>query len=245
MALETMLLERLVEEAELLSHTLRRCDPSARVPGLEWDARTVAAHTGAVHRWAADIVARGLATNETGGSAAFMPADVDDALLPDWLDEGAVLLVAELRAAPATLECFTFVPKVAPRLFWTRRQAHETAIHRADLQSAAGSPVTPVGAAFAQDGLGEVVGAFAIEPHFAARRPGRLLLDASDGPAWMVTFGGDRNLVASGDHAGVMADAVVSGSSDELYRWAWNRPSPAVETGDLDVLASWRAVRVR
>ncbi len=129
-------------------------------------------------------------------------------------------------------------------MFWVRRQAHETAIHRADLEAAAGGSVTPVEASFAQDGFGEIIGAFATEPAFATTRAGRLLLDASDGPAWMVTFGGDRNLVASGDLAGTEADAVVRGSSDELYRWAWNRPSSATVAGDADVLAAWRAVRV-
>lgn len=245
MMTDEMLLDRLVEEASLLADTLRACDPAAPVPGLDWDVRTLAAHTGAVHRWAADIVVRRLATNETGGSAAFWPANVDDASLPDWLDEGAALIVAGLRAAPATLQCFTFIPGVAPRSFWIRRQAHETAIHRADLEAAAGRPVTPVEASFAQDGLDEIVGAFATEPRFATGRPGRLMLHASDGPAWMITFGGYRNLVASGDFVGITADAVVAGDSDELYRWAWNRPSTALETGDPDVLASWRAVRLQ
>ena len=208
-------------------------------------ARTVVAHTGAVHRWARDIVARRLVTDELGGAAAFWPTDMDDARLDRWLDEGATLLIATLRSAPASLDCFTFIPGVSPRSFWVRRQAHETAIHRADLEAAAGWPVTPVEASFAQDGLGEIVGAFATEPGFAVNRPGRLLLDASDGPAWMVTFGGDRNLVTSGDLSGAQADAVVDGSSDELYRWAWNRPSTATSAGDPAVLAAWRAVRVR
>ncbi len=241
---EEILLERLVTEARLLVNAFGCCDPAAPVPGLEWDARTVATHVGAVHRWAADIVARRLATNESGGSAAFWPPDANDARLARWLDDGAALLIAALRAAPATLECFTFIPGVTPRRFWIRRQAHETAIHRADLEAAAGRPVTPVEASFAQDGFGEIVGAFATEPGFATDRPGRLLLNASDGPGWMVIFGGDRNRVESGDLAGAEADAVVGGSSDELYRWAWNRPSTATAAGDPDVLDSWRAVRV-
>lgn len=92
--------------------------------------------------------------------------------------------------------------------------------------------------------LGEIIGAFATEPVFATDRAGRLLLEASDGPAWLVTFGGERNLVASGDFAGTDADAVARGTSDQLYRWAWNRPASVATTGDPQVLASWRAVRV-
>lgn len=141
--------------------------------------------------------------------------------------------------------CFTFIPGVAPRSFWIRRQAHETAIHRGDVEAAAGGPVTPVDASFAQDGLGEIVGAFATEPAFATDRKGRLLLDATDGPAWLVTFGAKRNVTASGDLGQTDADAVVRGTSDELYRWAWNRPASVATSGDPKVLASWRAVNVQ
>lgn len=239
------LLDALVGEVRLLVDAFEGCQPNASVPGLEWDARTVAAHTGAVHRWAADVVARRLETNETGGSPAFRPHAMKDAQLARWLEEGGANLVSTLRAAPETLDCFTFIPGVAPRSFWIRRQAHETAIHRADLEGAAGRPVTACAPAFAQDGLGEIVGAFATEAAFATDRPGRLLMQATDGPAWLVTFGGERNVVVSGDLTGANADAVISGTSDELYRWAWNRPSTAVQVGAFDVLSSWRAVSVR
>ena len=238
------LLAHLVDEAQLLADAFARCDPAAPVPGLDWDAQTVVMHTGAVHRWAADIVARSLGTNETGGSMAFSPAVADVSRLAAWLDEGVTILISTLRNAPASLTCFTFVPGVPARTFWIRRQAHETAIHRADVEAAAGGPVTSVDASLAQDGLGEIIGAFATEPVFATDRAGRLLLEASDGPAWLVTFGGERNLVASGDFAGTDADAVVRGTSDQLYRWAWNRPASVATTGDPQVLASWRAVRV-
>ncbi len=239
------LLAHLVDEVRLLADAVARCDPAAPVPGLDWDARTVVMHTGAVHRWAADIVARSLGTNDTGGSTAFWPSVADAARLVGWLDEGAGTLISALRSAPASLTCFTFTPGVAPRTFWIRRQAHETAIHRGDVEAAAGRPVTAVDASFAQDGLGEVIGAFATEPAFATNRAGRLLLDASDGPAWMVTFGGERNLVASGELAGTDADAVVRGTSDQLYRWAWNRPASVATIGDPQMLASWRVVRVQ
>ena len=237
------LLDRLVDESRLLSEAWARCDPAAAVPGLEWDARTVVAHTGAVHRWATDVVARRLAVDELGGSAAFPPSTADAGRLGAWFDEGAAALVEVLAAAPAGLDCFTLIPGAAPRTFWIRRQAHETAIHRADVQAAAGVPVSPVDAAFAQDGLGEIVGAFATESAFAADRPGRLLLDASDGPGWLIVFGGERNVVTSDGAA--TADAVVRATSAELYLWAWNRPAPVALTGDPRIVDLWRTVRVR
>jgi uncharacterized protein (TIGR03083 family) len=239
------LLTRLGDEARMLADAFERSDPAAPVPGLDWDIRTVVTHTGAVHRWAADIVARRLPTNETVGSIAFWPPGSDDQQLAAWFAEGAAALSSTLRAAPRNLACFTFIPDVTPRTFWIRRQAHETAIHRADVEAAAGGPVTAVDASFAQDGLSEIVGAFATEPGFATGHLGRLLLDASDGPAWQVTFGGERNVVVSGDLTGTDADAVVRGTSDQLYRWAWNRPAIVATAGDPQVIDCWRAVRVQ
>jgi uncharacterized protein (TIGR03083 family) len=232
-------------EGRRLVDVVRTADLDAAVPGLEWDVRTVAVHTGAVHRWAADVVHRRLATNETGGSSAFAPAGLSDGDLPGWLAEGLEALVSTLEAAPADLGCFTFVPDIDARTFWRRRQAHETAVHRADVQAGAGCEVEPVDAAFAQDGLAEVVGAFAREPGFASTRRGTLLLAADDGPAWRVRFGDGPHRVETGAGlAAGAADAVVSGTSAALYLWAWNRPAPVEVCGREDVVALWRLVRV-
>lgn len=89
-----------------------------------------------------------------------------------------------------------------------------------------------------------VPGVFATEPAFANNSPARLLFEASDGPAWQVTFGGPQNVVVTGDLGGTDADAVVRGTSDEHYRWAWNRPASVVTTGDPQTLALWRTVRI-
>lgn len=105
------LLTQITDDAHLLVAAAERAGWDAPVPGLEWDVRTVVTHTGAVLRWAADIVRRAMATTD--------------------------------------------VP------------------------------------------------------------------------------------------TGTRADAVVTGSSDALYRWAWNRPrSGAVESGDRGTLESWRTVRI-
>jgi uncharacterized protein (TIGR03083 family) len=237
-------LVHLANDGQLMLAGLARCDPAAPVPGLEWNAFRVVTHTGAVHRWAADIVRRALPTNETGGSAAFSPGDVGIDQLPEWFGEGVNNLISTLRDAPADLSCFTFARGIAPRSFWIRRQAHETAIHRADVEAAAGAPVTPFEVSFAEDGLSELVGAFATERRFATHHSGRLLLSVSDGPSWLITFSGTRNLVDSGDLAGSDADAVIHGTSDELYRWAWNRPANVTAEGDREVIALWRKIRI-
>jgi len=197
-----------------------------------------------VHRWAADLVRRRL-PGPRGGSAAFTPGALPDDDLAGWLADGLETLVATLRDAPADLACFTFVDGIAPRTFWRRRQAHETAVHRADVEAAGGAGVTPVPAAFAQDGLAELVGAFATEPAYAVTRPGVLAVVPDDGPAWSVRFGQGPHRVSTGADVDVTAaDAVVRGPGSAVYLWAWNRPSPVDVSGDEAVLALWRQVRV-
>lgn len=233
------LLDRLADEGRRLVAAHRLGSPDAMVPGLSWSARDVVAHTGAVHRWAADIVSRRLSTNETGGSQAFAWTGPEEELT-DWFQAGLDHLVATLSAASADLACFTFIPGVAPREFWIRRQAHETAIHRADVEAAAGVSISGVEPWFAQDGIGELV-AFASERRYAIPGPGRLLLSASDGPSWMIDFARDGNRASSGQFATEIADAAVHGTSDHLYRWAWNRPVHGLQlTGDPTVIQGWR-----
>ena len=82
-----------------------------------------------------------------------------DADLAGWFTAGHAALVAALESAPDDLECWSFLPAPSPRAFWARRQAHETAIHRADANAAAGA--TPVfRAAFAADGVEELLFGF-------------------------------------------------------------------------------------
>ena len=166
------LLTHLAEQARLLAQAFSRADPAAPVPGLQWDARTVLSHTGAVHRWAADIVARRLATNETGGSIAFWPAcsqRIEE--LAAWFGDGAAALISTLREATREFVLLHLHP---PMLLPARsgsvgRHTRQPSTGPISRLRAAG-PVTAVDSSFAQDGLGEIVGAFATEPGFATDR---------------------------------------------------------------------------
>ena len=114
--------------------TWRRCGPRVTgwsprsaaptwtrpVPGLTWDVRTVATHTGAVHRGRPTSSAGGCPTNETGGSAAFEPEGLRRRRTwPDWLAEGLDALVGDARARrPRTWPATPSSPAIAPRTFW-------------------------------------------------------------------------------------------------------------------------------
>jgi uncharacterized protein (TIGR03083 family) len=97
---------------------------------------------GRAHRWAAEITRT--------RSESFIPfREVPDGKLPDdragqraWLRAGAALLVDAVREAGGDL-VWSFTGPV-PAGFWIRRMAHETLVHRADAELAAGAEPEPV-----------------------------------------------------------------------------------------------------
>lgn len=233
--------DELSRQGELLAAAAARAGFDADVPGCpDWNVRDLVKHIGGIHRWAAANVRRGRPENAEDVGDAVGTGPGDDELL-DWFREGHAELVAALRGAPSDLQAFTFLPAPNPLAFWARRQAHETAIHRADAEAAAGDTAV-FDAAFAQDGIAEILLGFAARPGNAISTPATLALRASDGPPWRVVFGGERNVASTEDGA---ADAVVNGSSSAIYLWLWNRPSEAVVSGDVTCADQWRSIRVR
>lgn len=213
----------------------------APVPNLDWTVRDLVTHVGGVHRWAADIVGNARDGFDTEAGAAVGTGPGDEELL-DWFRAGHAGLVDTLRAAPADLQCAAFLPAPSPLAFWARRQAHETAVHRADAE-AAGGVVTPFDPAFAQDGIAELLLGFAARSRKPAERTATIALRASDGAAWHVTIGGERVVAEPTDAA---ADLTVAGTSSDLYLWLWNRPSAATVAGDASVRELWaKQIRVR
>jgi uncharacterized protein (TIGR03083 family) len=139
--------ERYVAEIEActagLAEILAEYDQSLPIPTCpEWTLRQLVTHVGRAHRWAAEITRT--------RSDAFIPfREVPDGKLPDdragqrgWLRAGAALLVDAVREAGSDLVWSFAGP--APAGFWIRRMAHETLVHRADAQLAAGSEPEPL-----------------------------------------------------------------------------------------------------
>ena len=168
----------------------------------------------------------------------------DDAELAGWLRQGCKALADALAAAPADLECWTFLRAPSPLAMWARRQAHETAIHRVDAELAAGAVPGSFAAPFAADGVDELLACF------VPRRSTKLRAET---PASLrrALHRRRRGLAAAhrarrrhdrvGPGCGVRApdaDCSVRGTAADLYLALWNRAGPealAVE-GDRDVL---------
>nr|WP_240969300.1 maleylpyruvate isomerase family mycothiol-dependent enzyme [Streptomyces sp. HNM0575] len=213
----------------------------------EWRVRDLVAHTGSVHRWAVGYL---------DGQAERRPVEIcapdDDGSLADWFRHGHRELLNRLTTAPADLECWTFLPAPTPLAFWARRQAHETAIHRLDAESALGVRPREFTARFAQDGIDELLTGFHVRPRSKVRteQPRSLLVQATgDGldpgqpRAWLLRLSsGPLRVEQPADVGDVSADCTVSGPSPMLYRALWNRGryEDLDVTGDASLVELWR-----
>jgi uncharacterized protein (TIGR03083 family) len=144
------------------------------------------------------------------------------------------------------------MPAPSPLAFWARRQAHETAIHRADADSAAGT-IPEYEADFAADGIDELIMGFGRRRKYQPTADGgtRLRVLATDtGDAWLVDAHEGR-LQPRRDLGGQEeAGCTVSGPASGLYLYLWNRADAAragvTVAGDPGLLFAWQSsVRVR
>ena len=153
-------------------------------------------------------------------------------------------MVESLTRAEPTVVCFAFLPASTPLHFWARRQAHETTIHRVDVESAAGS-VSPIDPALAADGIDELVAGFVPRPRTSPRTdaPRTLRLVPDDDPArWLLRFGPGSVVTTRDPDVGKPADCTVRGPAADLYLALWNRGTLAGLTidGDASLLDLFR-----
>ncbi|MEU8652172.1 maleylpyruvate isomerase family mycothiol-dependent enzyme [Streptomyces sp. NPDC048737] len=208
----------------------------------DWQVRDLLRHTGMVHRWATSFVAEGRTAPHAGGE----PPDLDGDELLDWFRTGHRRLVDTLAAAPADVECWHFLPAPSPLAFWARRQAHETAVHRVDAESARGTAVGESAAtlspAFAADGIDELLRGFHARPKSKVRteepRVLRVRATDADDAVWTVRLSARPPVTERGGEGD--ADCEVAGPAALLYLSLWNRsPYPAVN-GDTALARLWR-----
>jgi uncharacterized protein (TIGR03083 family) len=213
-------------EGELLAEAAERSSLAASVPACPgWRVRDLLAHLGFVHRWATSYVAEGQTemTSEPGEEEIIRLAPADEALV-GWFRDGHARLVSVLAAADPAMHCWAFLPAPSPLAFWARRQAHETAIHRADAQLAAaaaghGADLDPFPAGLAADGVDELLTGFGgRNPGSLSDAPATLVIRAEDGaaaPAWTVVMGQPRARVSRGlDPAAGQAEPGATSSAD-------------------------------
>lgn len=246
-------------EGDLLADAAESAGLDADVPSCpSWRVSDLLRHLGFVHRWAARYVAEQIAEFVPEPSESeILRAGPADRELVGWFRDGHAALVRTLSTATADTRCWTFLGAPSPLAFWARRQAHETAMHRADACLAAGTrPEYPP--EFASDGIDELIMGFLARS--SARLAGEsaangraLQVRATDaGARWLVRLtadGKDAASVARGIADGT-ADCSVSGPAGALYLLLWNRCSTGAAgvavSGDPSVIVAWAdRMRVR
>jgi uncharacterized protein (TIGR03083 family) len=173
-------------EGELLAEAAERTGLSTPVPTCPgWRLRDLLAHLGFVHRWAWSYVSEGRTdmSSEPGEEEIIRLAPADESLV-GWFRDGHARLVSGLAAADPAVCCWTVLPAPTPLASWARRQAHETAIHRADAQLAAaaagvGADLDPFPRGLAADGVDELLMGFGgRNPGSLSTTPARLVIRA-------------------------------------------------------------------
>ena len=163
-------LDALAGQSALFAEALVGADPRQRVPTCpDWTLLQLTAHLAEVHRWATAIVTRPNATtppDRSGLDATGAPEDA--AGLSMWFRDGADALVEAIRAADPQTPVWGWAGDHSVG-FWTRRMAHETAVHRADAELALGREFT-LEADLAADAISEWLG-FVSLPQAAQYRP--------------------------------------------------------------------------
>ena len=242
--------EQLRLDGERLAEVVSSTDPDASVPTCpDWQLRDLVRHVGGVHRWATGFVLGAGVQPPDGDLEQLVGGWPEDADLVAWFQDGHRALVKALVSAPADLETWTFLDAPTPLAFWARRQAHETAIHRVDAETAAGD-VTGFPSGFAADGIDELLLRFVGRPGRTLQidSPSSMHIRATDVPrSWHVTFA-STGIDTQPDPIGTDADLVVSGDTSDLYVMLWNRRDVAgLELdGEPDPLDLWReTVRIR
>lgn len=211
-------LDHLEEDAARLI-TAARTEPDSNVPSCpDWDLAELVRHIGGAHRWVESMV--------SARSAEMLPFPKrphEWEETASWYEEGVALLSAALREAGDDAPVWNWVAMGAgPAIFWYRRMAQETSIHRWDAENAVGEP-RPIDAALAVDGIGEAIEMLAMrlamspEPALS----GRLGLEATDAS---ISFTLRLRPEAVDRVEGTSdADAVVRATASDLQLWLTGR----------------------
>lgn len=223
--------------------------PNAPVPTCPgWTVRDLMHHLGSIHRLTVDALVNSRSTfpseRELVDIVGPLPQDDD---LVAWIRSGLHQLINSFKDAPTNVECVQLFPGTTALDFWVRRQAHETTIHRVDVESARGDEISHVNRSFAADGIDELLCGFHSRTDSGVRSsiPSSIQIRATDpeanGESWFVHLSDTQPPLVTRS-ALRPADCTVSGPLELLYLALWNRlPFTDLEVdGNRTLLQLWR-----
>jgi hypothetical protein len=157
-------------------------------------------------------------------------------------EESRLALVSALREHDPADPCWNAVGEDLTVGFLARRLAHESAIHRIDVEVARGTPTT-IDSELAADGVDERL--FVVLSHHSEEGEmpelgGSICLICSDrDAAWSIDASRGRFRVRTGRGP---ADAAVVATASDLFCFSWSRPTirPLQVTGRMAVVEAWQ-----
>lgn len=197
-----------------LSRALPHDAPVTHLPG--WTVHDVLAHLVGDYHWALQI----LTTRERPSTGLQAAATTGPALTDEWHHVTKQLLELLTFAKPDSW-CPNFARIDETVGWWTRHQAHETTLHRWDLESAGGT-FTPISNDLAEDGIDELFPVYAERyspfalPHpvsFGSPRRRRV---------WTVSPAGDGTRVRM-ERTDAITEPDIEASPSSLLLLLWNR----------------------
>jgi uncharacterized protein (TIGR03083 family) len=210
----------------------------AAIPAChDWDVEALVQHVARIYARIARVVSTRMTEQPQAGTV--VPDGDPVEVLRDLLDD----LVTALSECDPDTPVWNWEP-TAPQvaMFWARRMAHESSVHRFDAQGAHGV-MQPIDAELANDGIDELIDVIARRVYTrdnVAGPTGTVRLQSSDSESWHVTLepaGPRRSDVVT------EPDVTVRGTSSALLLAAYSRiPWTSLEvTGDTDLLDRWSA----
>ena len=240
-------LEQLARNSDRLADAAAFAGTGASVPSCPgWTVTELLDHMVTGDEWARTIIERG----RQGITDRVLPASRDESLDGDKLiaafRSGAQSLVETLRSVAPATSVWTFSSTNRTAAFWQRRRSQETAVHRYDAETAAGTP-TPIDAALAVDGIDEFFTVFLprLTGNFGEVGNGTVHLHCTDVTGEWLVARRDGEVAVTAEHA--KGDVAARGTASDLLLFLWGRvPADALEVfGDAALLDRFRqAVRV-
>lgn len=241
------LLDVLGIEVELLVESAHGVDTTATVPTCPgWTVTEALRHLGSVYRVALGWITEGRRPRE------WQRAPATNESVYDYLRAGFAALHTELARHGPGESAASWWPSDTSYGFWRRRMAHETTIHRVDIETAAQGELSGIAEDVAVDGIDEVLtlwfGQRLSMMGLTGTRECTVAVQAG-GYTWLARAGSEENIAWRCASAEVeRADAVVRGEPVQAYLWLWGRAAPgtvAVEGSDEEAAGQlWALLRL-
>ncbi|MFI5698052.1 maleylpyruvate isomerase family mycothiol-dependent enzyme [Kribbella sp. NPDC051586] len=223
------------ESARLVE--VARTGLDAAVPSCPgWTVDDVVRHVAQVYVHKVEVLKRGALPDP-------WPPDFSDLETLQWYDDARTALIAALEAAGTETQTWTFNPRDSTSAFWFRRMAHESLVHRIDVEQAH-EVITPIDPDLALDGIDEVLypnvgGPWWEEGDTEFPIDATVRITAA-GRSW--TIRADATAVDVQQGAEGEAAAEIFGDPAPIYLWLWGRSGEdAIQTvGDPTVVRAFR-----